>query len=214
MAEPVEQIDPETPETAAANSPETDRTVRDEAQPESPPADDFIEAIKAESDSLRAEAQALRAELTETKDNLLRKSADFENYRKRILKEREEEKKFSYSSLLLDLITVLDDFERAIKSSETARDYDSFHSGIAMIENQFVSLLERKYHLQRFNALGETFDPGRHEAISMEAQEQDRDIVVVEEYQKGYALHDRVLRTAKVKVGHAKTEQEPQKTEA
>ena len=163
------------------------------AQPSAVP----IEAAKVELETLRIERDDL-------KDQLLRKAADFDNYRKRMLKEKEEARQFANATLLEDLCQVLDDFERAIRSSEGTKDYDSFHSGIVMIEGQFASMLERKYNLKRLESVGKVFSPEHHEAIAMEPAEQGKEVVVVEEYQKGYQLHDRVLRTAKVKVGHLK----------
>lgn len=156
---------------------------------------------------LSVELEALKAERDELKDQLLRKAADFDNYRKRMLKEKDEARQFANSALLEDLCQVLDDFERAIRSSEGTRDYDSFHSGIVMIEGQFASMLERKYNLKRLEALGKPFSPEHHEAIAMEPSQEGKEVVVVEEYQKGYQLHDRVLRTAKVKVGHTKEQE-------
>lgn len=167
----------------------------------------------AEAEVLRGELEAARKELADVKDQLLRKAADFDNYRKRMMKEKEEAQKFANSTLLSDLVQVLDDFERAIRSSEQARDYDSFHSGIIMIEGQFASMLERKYGLKRFESLGKPFTPDFHEAIAMASPEGDHEVVVIEEYQKGYQLHDRVIRTAKVRVGkNENTEQQKQES--
>ena len=164
-----------------------------------------LEAVKAERDAVKAELEATKAERDDLKDQLLRKVADFDNYRKRMLKEKEEARQFANSALLEDLCQVLDDFERAIRSSEDAKDFAAFHSGIVMIEGQFASMLERKYNLKRLEALGAVFNPDHHEAIAMEPTQEGKDVVVVEEYQKGYQLHERVLRTSKVKVGHPKT---------
>ena len=158
----------------------------------------------AEFEAVQASLTALSAERDELKDQLLRKAADFENYRKRTIKEKDEARQFANMALLEDLCQVLDDFERAIRSSEGTKDYDSFHSGIVMIEGQFASMLERKYNLKRLEAVGKPFSPDHHEAIAMEPAEEGKEMVVVEEYQKGYQLHDRVIRTAKVKVGHTK----------
>lgn len=155
--------------------------------------------------TLAAELEAMKAERDELKDQLLRKTADFDNYRKRMLKEKDEARQFANSALLEDLCQVLDDFERAIRSSEASRDYDALHNGIVMIEGQFASMLDRKYNLKRVASLGQPFSPDHHEAIAMEPAEEGKETVVVEEYQKGYQLHDRILRTAKVKVGHLKT---------
>jgi molecular chaperone GrpE len=178
-----------------------------EAAPGAGPAPEGteVEALKAELAAVTSEREAAKAELAEVKDQLLRKAADFDNYRKRMMKEKDEARQFANSALLEDLCQVLDDFERAIRSSEGARDYDAFHNGIVMIEGQFASMLERKYNLKRLEALGKPFSPDHHEAIAMEPAEEGKETVVVEEYQKGYQLHDRVLRTAKVKVGHPKT---------
>jgi len=174
-------------------------------EPES--AQGELEALQAEVASLQASVSVLTAERDDLKDQLLRKVADFDNYRKRMMKEKDEARQFANSALLEDLCQVLDDFERAIRSSEAGKDFTSFHSGIVMIEGQFASMLERKYSLKRLEALGRPFSPDHHEAIAMEPAEEGKETVVVEEYQKGYQLHDRVIRTAKVKVGHPKNKE-------
>lgn len=142
----------------------------------------------------------LEAENSDLKDQYLRKQADFENYRRRMAREKEDAVAYANQQLLLDLTSVIDDFERAIRSAEESRDYDSFHNGVALIERQLTSMLERKWGLQRFDSEGEHFDPQRHEAVTTEEREDVDPPVVLEEYQKGYLLHDRVLRSAKVKV--------------
>jgi len=140
------------------------------------------------------------AEISDLKDQYLRKQADFENFRKRMFREKEEAAKFGISSLLQDIIPVIDDFERAIKSSEDSKDFDAFHSGIQMIERQLVGLLERKWGLLRFDSVGEPFDPQRHEAIAMEDRADHTESLVLEEFQRGFLLHERVVRPSKVKV--------------
>lgn len=175
--------------------------------------EDASDPTSGELAALKAEAEALRTERDDLKDQLLRKVADFDNYRKRMMKEKEEARQYANSALLEDLCQVLDDFERAIKSSEAAKDFGSFHNGIVMIEGQLVSLLERKYNLRRLDSHGKPFNPDHHEAIAMEPAEDGKESVVVEEYQKGYLLHDRVLRTSKVKVGHLKTNNETKEGE-
>lgn len=152
------------------------------------------------NEELEQKIADLEAENSDLKDQYLRKQADFENFRKRMFREKEDAIKYANSSLLEDLITIIDDFERAIKASSSAQDVESFKTGIEMIEKQFVGLLERKYGLKRFNSGGEEFDPELHEAIGMEESEQCDTSMVIEEYQKGYMLNDRVLRHAKVKV--------------
>jgi len=155
---------------------------------------------EGQKEELLKTIQALQEENSQLKDQYLRKQADFENFRKRMLKEKEDAIKYANSELLLDLLGIIDDFERAIKSAEDAEEFKSFHEGVVLIEKQFISLLDRKWGLQRFDSEGEEFDPQKHEAINMEESTEHDVATVVEDYQKGYILGDRVLRHAKVKV--------------
>jgi molecular chaperone GrpE len=160
------------------------------------------EAEKTEDrvEELQRRIKELELENSELKAQYLRKQADFENFRKRMQKEKQESTKYANKDLLQDLISVIDDFERAIKSAEESKDFDSFHSGIQLIERQLVSMLESKYGLKRMESEGKEFDPQKHEAIAM-VESPDHEVqTVVEDYQKGYMIHDRVLRHAKVRV--------------
>ncbi len=154
--------------------------------------------VEAPESDIQLEIQKLREENSDLKDQFLRKVAETDNFRKRMMREKEDSIRYANSQLLIDVITLLDDFERAISSSQSSKDFDGFHQGIQMIEGQFVSLLERKHGLKRLIAKGESFDPEFHEAIAGTGGENP---VIVEEFQKGYVLHDRVLRPARVKVG-------------
>jgi molecular chaperone GrpE len=146
----------------------------------------------------------LEVQLADTKDQLLRKAADFENFRKRMNQEKQNAIDFANQTLLLDLIPVIDDFERAIQaagnSQKAAADFDSLFEGISMIEKRLISQLESKWGLKRFDSAGEAFDPNRHEALMMEKSTSISDPVVKEDLIKGYTLKDRVVRAAKVKV--------------
>lgn len=142
----------------------------------------------------------LESENSELKNQYLRKQADFENYRRRMTRDKEEAVSYANQQLLLDLTSVIDDFERAIKSADESRDYDAFHDGIVLIEKQLTSMLERKWGLSRFDSEGEQFDPQKHEAVMTEPRNDHQESMVIEDFQKGYMLHDRVLRSAKVKV--------------
>ncbi len=154
------------------------------------------------NDALSDRITELEEENRDLKEQLLRKQADFENFRKRLIRDKEDSIKYGNSNLLLDLVSVMDDFERAIKSSGESKDFESFHSGVEMIEKQMASLLERKYGLKRFESEGEVFDPEKHEAITMEDSVKHKKMVVLEDFQKGYLLHERVLRHSKVKVAN------------
>jgi len=149
---------------------------------------------------LESRTAELEAEKASLQDELLRKAADFENFRKRMFRDKEDAIKFANAELLNDVLPIIDDFERAIQSAGESKDFEAFHAGVSLIERQLVSVLERKWGLTRFSAAGEIFDPERHEAIAAEETEEHEESVVLEEYQKGYTLHDRVLRPAKVKV--------------
>ena len=144
-------------------------------------------------------------------DQLLRKAAEFENFRKRILREKEDSIRYANAALLNDVLPVIDDFERAIQSAADSKDFDAFHTGVSMIEKQMVSMLERKWGLKRFSANGELFDPEKHEAIAVEESKEHDTEIVLEDYQKGYLLHDRVLRPAKVKVARPVSSDEQSK---
>jgi molecular chaperone GrpE len=159
-------------------------------------------AQTASAPELSAEdrVKTLSAEVADLKDKFLRKQADFENFRKRMLREREDASRYANAALLSDLIGLIDDFERAIHSGEESKDFGSFLQGVTMIEKQLVDMLESRWGLKRFSSVGETFDPNRHEAVQRVEGPVNSKPTVVEDYQKGYYLHDRVLRPARVKV--------------
>ena len=155
---------------------------------------------EAEQSGWEQKCAELEAKLADLNDQYLRKAADFENFRKRMNREKLELTEFANQNLLLDLLPVIDDFERAIKSAETSQDFASFYEGITMIEKQLTGQLESKWGLKRFESEGEPFDPNRHEALQVEKVAGITDPIVKEDYLKGYLLKDRVLRFAKVKV--------------
>ena len=155
---------------------------------------------------LEAQSADLAAQLAETRDQLLRKAADFENFRKRNNQEKQRAIEFANESLLLDIIPVIDDFERAIQSAEAAGELAGLPAGkalldgISMVEKRLVSQLESKWGLKQFNSAGEPFDPNIHEAVYMEKSPDIDEPIVQEDLIKGYTLKDRVIRAAKVKV--------------
>jgi len=141
--------------------------------------------------------------IKEYEDLLKRQQAEFENYRKRINREIEENKKYANVEIILDIINVLDDFERAINSAKSSRDFNALLEGIMLIERQLKSILEKKYGVKMIEAVGKEFDPSMHDAIMMEESDEVDEDTVVEDFQKGYIMHDRVIRPSKVKVAKA-----------
>jgi molecular chaperone GrpE len=147
-----------------------------------------------------AELEKINASL---QDQYLRKAADFDNYRKRMIKETQEARDFANTNLLVDLVQILDNFDRAIEaggSHEAGTPAAAFSEGIGMIRNQLGSMLETKYGLTYYPAKGLPFDPNCHEAISTVVNPEVKEPTVSEEFTKGYKLKDRVIRTAKVLV--------------
>ena len=132
-------------------------------------------------------------------DKYLRLQAEFDNFKKRSYKEKGEFVKFANEILILELIEILDNFERGIKAAETKKDFDLLHRGVDMISKQLHGLLESK-GLKRIKAVGEKFDPHRHEALEVIEDEKADEGKIIEELQPGYLLNDRVVRPAKVKV--------------
>ena len=167
-----------------------DKEIQEEAEGSPAPHDESPEAKIAD----------LEHKLADMNDQFLRKAADFENFRKRMTRERQELVDFANQNLLLDLLPVIDDFERAIKSAETSKDFASFFEGIKMIEKLLIGDLENKWGLKRFDSAGEPFDPNRHEALQMEKSPEVSEALVSDDFVKVYFLKDRVLRFAKVKV--------------
>ena len=164
--------------------------------PDTAAADQHGPHAESESDRIAE----LTARVTQLQDDLLRKQADFENARKRLIRDKEEAIKFANAALLVDLTGVLDDFERAISAAAEGRDFGTLHSGIELIEKQLLATLERKWGLARFDSAGQPFDPERHEALATQPSNEHREATVLDDYQKGYTLHGRVVRAARVRV--------------
>ena len=163
-------------------------------------ADKEIKKLQSEIEDYAGQLVEAKKEIEELKNQYLRKQADFENFRKRMIREKEDSIKFANTTLLNDIISVIDDFERALQSSEDSNDFKAFHSGIELIEKQMINMLETNWGLKRFDSAGEPFDPEKHEALMMEESADVETQTVVEDFMKGYLLHDRVIRHAKVKV--------------
>jgi len=137
-------------------------------------------------------------------DRYKRALAETENARKRFIQERQEILKYSNFNIITDLLTVLDDFERATLIGKTTNPtLENFIQGIEMIEKQFQDLLFKKYSVEKYGQEGDEFDPNIHNAISMTEGDFDREIVS-EIFRSGYKLHDRVIRPAEVKVNKPK----------
>ena len=157
------------------------------------PREDPIAQLQAQIDGLTAERAALY-------DKLIRRQAEFENYRKRVERERGELYQHGRDDVLLQFLPVVDNFERALSSLETSEgDAESLLHGVELIHKQFKDALS-KFGLEAVEAVGKTFDPHVHEAVTTEATDKHKENTVIQEFQRGYRIGDRLLRPAKVKV--------------
>ena len=132
-------------------------------------------------------------------DKFLRIQAEFDNYKKRLEKEKIEFIKFANSDIILEMLKILDDFERAVEAGKSKHDFDILYKGVEMIWNDLKEFLKQK-GLKEIEAKGKPFDPHEHEAMMQEETDDEPEGQVVEEFQKGYKINDRVIRPAKVKV--------------
>ncbi len=155
------------------------------------------EALRAERDALRTEAEGHAREAAELRDRHLRTLADFENFRRRVAREREEWSQRAQAQVLREILPVLDNFDRALAAEVGAGGDAGFRQGVELIHRDFLKALER-VGVRPFSAVGELFDPQRHEAVARVERTDVADQTVIEETLRGYLFHDRVLRPAQV----------------
>jgi len=175
-----------------------------EAQKEMERLNQEISSLKEKVEGLEKQLSASDREAEEYLDHLRRLKAEFENYKKRMIKERGQLINWAVEDLIKEFLPVLDDLERAIDSAKSSQDFSSLLQGIQMIYNYFKGLLEKK-GLQEIPAEGKEFNPHVHEAIMRIESDEHPDNIVVEEMRKGYKFKDRVLRPSMVKVNKRKS---------
>jgi molecular chaperone GrpE len=169
------QFDDENPQdTSAATEDRTAATEQTEA----------LDALRREKDTLQ--------------DRLLRTAAEFDNYRKRVERERREYSEYAGADILSDMLPIVDDLERALQAS-SGGEADSFRRGVELIHKQMTDLL-RKRGVKSIEAVGTQFDPRYHEAVIQEVSSEHREGEVMAELRRGYTLGDRLLRPTTVKV--------------
>ncbi len=158
-------------------------------------------AAKSAPADLEAIAR-LEAQIDEWKSRAYRQAADLENMRKRHAKEREETRKFGIEGLLKDLLPVVDNMERALGHAETEGGNEGLVEGVRMVWKQFLGVVE-SYGARPFEALGEPFDPQVHEAMTQMPSADHPPNTVIQVFQRGWMLHDRLVRPAMVVVSKA-----------
>ena len=154
-----------------------------------------------EQESQDSPLDALRKEKDALQDRLLRTAAEFDNYRKRVDRERRDQAESATADALTDLLPIVDDLERALKAP-AGGDGEGFRKGVELIHQQMLELL-RKRGVKPIDAVGADFDPRYHQAVIQESSPDHREGEVMEEFARGYVLGDRLLRPAMVKVAKA-----------
>jgi molecular chaperone GrpE len=160
-----------------------------------------VDSAAATSPDADTDAVRIRRERDDLYDRLLRKTAEFDNYRKRVDRDRKEQMEWAAADVLTEILSVLDDFERALKT-DAPPEAQPYRDGFELIHRQ-LSELARKRGATPIEAIGTDFDPNIHQAIAYEETPGAREGEVVAEFAKGYKLGDRLLRPAIVKVAKA-----------
>jgi molecular chaperone GrpE len=169
----------------------SEEALNSETEPETVEIED-MESLKQALAGEREKAEEYLA-------NWQRSQADFINYKRRNEQERQDLSRFANANLILSLLPVLDDLDRALSSTPSARSAKhNWVEGVRLVDRKFRTTLEAQ-GLTPIKALGEPFDPNFHEALRQDKGEEG---IVIEEFQKGYMMHDRLLRPAKVVVGN------------
>ncbi len=153
------------------------------------------------------EFKEMESELQELRDRFIRLGAEFENFRKRSLREKEEYRNYAIENLMLELLEVVDNFERALRSAKDSKDPDSVIKGVEMVYRQLYNILE-KNGLERIKCEREDFDPRMHEAIMQVPASDLPENTVVDECRPGYMLNSKVIRPALVSIAKGDEEQE------
>lgn len=165
------------------------------------PPENGIAIEDTSSDKIVPEVRAFEEKLAEMQDKYIRLSAEFDNYRKRTLREKIELSKYASEDMLLKIIPLMDDFERALQHMDTATDSAAMKNGIDLIYTKFSEFLKQN-GIREIEALNSNFNVDLHEAVSkVPATENDLKGKVVDVVLKGYYLQDKVLRFSKVVVG-------------
>lgn len=195
MSKPKEEKEKKQPEQ------EIREEVLNEAENEiKEPAEEQVEEVSQE-EILQAKVEELEKANAELKDQMLRRQAELENYKKRLIRDKEEAIQFSNENLIKDLLGFLDNMDRALAAAKNGGDLNGLVEGFEMTRDQLLSTLDRNWGLKAIESVGKEFDPSLHEACMMAVDESLDKETVLDEFQKGYTLHGRVIRPAKVKIG-------------
>ncbi len=154
-------------------------------------------AVFEDLEALRERTATLEQERDEFRNLLQRTRADFENYQKRAQRDVAQERRYWHSGLALDVLPILDNFDRAVTAAKQAGESGPLMQGVAMIQNQVLDALKR-HGITRIEAKGEPFDPNLHQAVMQQPSADQPPNTVLDVLEQGFMIHDRVLRPARV----------------
>lgn len=177
--------------------------IASEEQADNKPAgentDEKLEGSGQTGEDIKSLLEQTEKEKQDLYDRLLRSTADFDNFRKRVSREKDELIRYGNEKLARELLPVVDNFERALQQAENSPDNKALREGIEMILKQFITVLD-KFGVKYFTSVGQPFDPNKHEAMVHQESSEHEENAVISEFQKGYYLHDKLLRPAMVVV--------------
>jgi molecular chaperone GrpE len=171
------------------------------SQSESSAVDEQID-VNGSAEAVISQEQkiaALTEQLDKTRDEYLRLAAEFDNYKKRTTRDYVNLVKTANEGLIVELLELLDNFERAFRSREENHDAEAYHKGVSMLYDKLLDVLSRE-GLKRFDSVGQMFDPRLHEAVMQVEDDGAKPDTVATELQAGYTLNDKVIRHARVGV--------------
>ncbi len=171
-------------------------------------SDEELSPLQMKVEEQESQIKAYNDKILEYEDLLKRRQAEFDNYRKRTLREKEEFQKSANQKIIEELLTIVDNFEKAIDSSNEDAKSSTLYDGIILIEKQIKKLLEN-HGVQAIESLGQEFDPNLHEALQIDESITKYKVdTVINEWQKGYTLNTKVIRHAKVVVAKGKVSEQ------
>ena len=165
-----------------------------------------VEEVKKNDVSPEEKIAALEKEIEDLKKAALYKAAENDNWRKRMIQQKDDAVSYANASLLGDLLESLDNFDRTLDAAKDAKDVKSMVDGIKMINKNLVKMLEERYGLKSFGKEGDEFNPDEHEAIGRVEEDKVKKETLKQVYLKGYKLNSRIIRHAKVMVSVPKSE--------
>jgi molecular chaperone GrpE len=186
---------------------------KNQSSEQEPQQDEQAGTCDAETEKLRQELESIRKEKDETFARLQRVYADYANFQKRVPKQISDSVNYERERILKSLLPVLDNFERTLKAEASQQNLDAFVKGVVIIRDQMLGVL-KTHGVEPIQAVGEKFDPERHEAMLRKNEPDQPDNIVLEEYQTGFRLDDRILRPSRVAVNKIQPAAPDQGTEA